>query len=65
MNLKKVPQAAKQLGISNETARKLAKTRWTTYRVGPGSVLVDLDEILAQAKEIPESRTAKPQKIAV
>jgi hypothetical protein len=56
MNLKTVPQAAKQLGISSETARKLAKTRWTTYRVGPGSVLVDVDEILAEAKEKPEPR---------
>jgi hypothetical protein len=66
MQLIKIPKAARRLGISIETARRLARTTWTTYRVGPGSVLVDLDEILEQAKPKPEPepRRAK-EKIAV
>ena len=59
MQLTKIPEVARRLGISVETARRLAKREWTVYRVGPGSVLVDLDEILATAKEEPESRTLK------
>ena len=65
MQLTKIPQVARRLGISVETARKLAKREWTTYRVGPGSVLVDIDEILENAKEKPEPNTAKQQKSAV
>jgi len=51
MELVKLPQVARRLGISVETARRLAKSHWTVYRVGPGSVLVDFDQILAEAKE--------------
>jgi hypothetical protein len=65
MNLKKLLQVARLLGISNESARKLAKTRWTTYRLGPGSLVVDLDQILAEAQEKPEGRAAKAQKQAL
>jgi len=50
MELIKISVAAKRLGISVETARKKAKTEWTTYRLGPKSVVVDFDQILQQSK---------------
>lgn len=60
MQLLRIPEVAKRLNISVETARRFAKTKWQTYRVGPGTVLVDLDQILLEAKEpryLDEERT--------
>ena len=53
--LKRITDASKDLGCSNEHSRKMIKLGlWPAYRLGPKALRIDPDEIRALSKLIHE-----------
>jgi len=55
MPLKKVSEAAYDLGVSVEQARRIIRSgRWPVYKLGPKSTRIDVEEIKALGRLIAE-----------